>query len=410
MIGALVRFVDALRAERVSVSPAEILDAGRALDLVDVARRAEVKAALKATLAKDKPAGEAFDRLFDTFFSVPRGVASGERKGRTAGFAERPREGDSERGRSKKPKPDLDDLIARSKRHGERRTGRLRRAKLRTVPREETDPARKELARRMTTEEERTIAREVPRMIDALKLGPARRTVRAPSGRPWLRRVMRENVAHGGVPFVIPLRTPRRKRNRVVLLVDVSFSVARASGLFLLMAGAFLELGRRARVLAFVDRPVDATEAIRRWIGSRTVSPGASRKGRGPRPGEGIVSRGASFADVVHGLTGLNLDAPSDYGTAFHALRTSRMRPRGRDTVLVVLGDGRTNRFDPLPWALDELARGCRAVLWLVPEPRSRWGTADSKLPAYLPSVDLVVETADLAGLARGLAELVRRL
>ena len=128
------------------------------------------------------------------------------------------------------------------------------------------------------------------------------------------------------------------------------------------------------------------------------------------RPGDGIGVRGVSFADVVLGLRDLNLAAPSDYGTAFHALTTSRLRPRGRDTVLVILGDGRTNRFDPLPWTLAELARGCRGVLWLVPEPRSRWGTADSALPAYLPSVDLVVEATDLAGLADGLSELVRRL
>ena len=39
-------------------------------------------------------------------------------------------------------------------------------------------------------------------------------------------------------------------------------------------------------------------------------------------------------------------------------------------------------------------------MLWLVPEPRSRWGTADSALPAYLESVDLVVEATDLDGLA----------
>jgi uncharacterized protein with von Willebrand factor type A (vWA) domain len=128
------------------------------------------------------------------------------------------------------------------------------------------------------------------------------------------------------------------------------------------------------------------------------------------RPGVGIVSKGVSFAELTDGLTGVNLDAPSDYGTAFHALKTARARPHGRDTVLVVLGDGRTNRFDPLPWTLTELARGCRAVLWLVPEPRSRWGTADSALPAYLSSIDLVVEANDLSGLARGLGELVRRL
>jgi uncharacterized protein with von Willebrand factor type A (vWA) domain len=200
-----------------------------------------------------------------------------------------------------------------------------------------------------------------------------------------------------------------------VVLADVSFSVARASGLFLWMAASFLKFGRRNRVLLFVDRPVDATESIRRWA-ARTSSSGAvtasARKpaSRRARPGESIAPQKVSFAELVDGLKDLNPDAPSDYGTALHTLLTSPMRPRGRDTVLVILGDGRTNRFDPLPWALEELSRECRATLWLASEPRAQWGVADSALPGYLEYVDVVVEATDLTGLACGLSELIRRL
>jgi len=77
--------------------------------------------------------------------------------------------------------------------------------------------------------------------------------------------------------------------------------------------------------------------------------------------------------------------------------------------VLVVLGT-HVRTGSTLFLALADLARGCRGVLWLVPEPKSRWGTADSALPVYLESVDLVVEATDLHGLARGIGELVRRL
>lgn len=425
MIEALAHFVEALRAEDLAVSPAEIVDAGRALDLVGLERRAEVRRALKATLAKDRPSALVFDRLFDRFFAPPvfRGQGTGE--GRVAGAGGRPRPGDGDRptparakakdkqrtqGKTsfepKRPGPELKELSKR---------GRLRSAKLRRSGEETQDPAHRDLARRMTTEQEREVAREIPRVVHALKLRVSRRLARARAGRPWMRQALRDNLKHGGVPFVIPYRAPKRKTTRVVLLVDVSFSVARASGLFLLMAAEFVELGRRARVLAFVDRPVDATAAVSRWArvsqrgpGARDASPKPRR--RDARPGDGIVSQDVSFADVLDGLKDLNLEAPSDYGTAFHALSTSRLRPRGRDTVLVVLGDGRTNRFDPLPFALEELSRGCRAILWLVPEPRSRWGTADSALPKYLASVDLVVEATDLQGLSRGLGELLRRL
>ena len=77
-----------------------------------------------------------------------------------------------------------------------------------------------------------------------------------------------------------------------------------------------------------------------------------------------------------------------------------------RDAVLVVLGDARTNRFDPLPWAFEEIASRARRVLWLVPEPRARWGTGDSALPRYLPFCDVAVEARDLEGLAHGVREM----
>jgi uncharacterized protein with von Willebrand factor type A (vWA) domain len=117
-----------------------------------------------------------------------------------------------------------------------------------------------------------------------------------------------------------------------------------------------------------------------------------------------------SFADVLSGIEGLNLDAPSDYGRALHALAHAGRPVRGRDTLLVVLGDARANRFEPLPWAFEDLARGLGGVVWLVPEPASRWGTGDSALPAYLPSIDVLVEATDLEGLARGVAEMRKRI
>jgi uncharacterized protein with von Willebrand factor type A (vWA) domain len=434
MIEALARFVDALRAEKVAVSPAEIVDAGRALDLVGWERRTDVRSALRATLAKDRRSAQTFDRLFDRFFAPPRFPVAGEGVGRDATAARRPRPGDRDGDKPKhqKPKeheahrgktspeaereaPSLSEILDRATGRAERPHGRLRRAKLRRARADAPDVTRRDLANRMTTEEERELAREIPRLVEALKLRVGRRSASARSGRPWLRRALRDNLKHGGIPFVIPYRAPKRKSTRVVLLVDVSFSVARAAGLFLLMAAAFVELGRRARVLAFVDRPVDATAAVAGWARGKPCRPDRSKESRAPRrrdapPGAGIGSGSVSFADVLHGISDLNLEAPSDYGRAFHALRSSRLAPRGRDTVLVILGDGRTNRFDALPWALSELARGCRAVLWLVAEPRSRWGTADSALADYLPSVDLVVEANDLDGLAKGLGELVRRL
>jgi len=85
MIPALARFVDALRAEGVAVSSPEAVDAARALGLLGLERRETVRRALAATLAKDRTARAAFDRLFDRFFAPVRLPADGKGKGQPAG-------------------------------------------------------------------------------------------------------------------------------------------------------------------------------------------------------------------------------------------------------------------------------------------------------------------------------------
>jgi uncharacterized protein with von Willebrand factor type A (vWA) domain len=197
-----------------------------------------------------------------------------------------------------------------------------------------------------------------------------------------------------------------------VLLVDVSWSAARAAGLFLMLSAEWVRLSAaRARVLLFVDRPVDATEPVRRWLGSRDVAgPNRSARLRQTRPGSGIRVGGRSFVDLLESLPEFDPDAPSDYGRTFHRMLT-RERPRGgRHAVLVVLGDGRNNRLDPQSFSFQELTSRFCAALWMVPEPLAEWGSGDSALSHYLPHVDVAVEVSDLGGLARGVAALTRRL
>jgi len=457
MIAALARFVEALREEGVHASPAELLDATRAVAIVGLEDRARFRGALSATLAKSHDQRGTFRRVFDRFFVPPRRNGRGEEKGRTgAGGGGRsgrgkpgpegvpasravPKKKDVESPRGTGPESPrragesdrerMRRMLEAADRRGPDRVGRLRRAATSREGDKSATPSRRgaavdldrvDLKGPLSAEDERDLARRVPRMLETLRLKSGRRLRRSSRGRLWPRRLFRENLTRGGVPFVLPFRRTKPRRVRVTLLVDVSYSAARASGYFLWMAAEFLRLERRTRVLAFVDRPVDATREIDAWLRGRPgVDPEARESRGGPRPargrrraapGGGIRPAGRPFAEMLDSLPGLNLAAPSDYGRAFHALLGSRSRPRGRDTVLVILGDGRTNRFDPLAWALEDLASACRAVLWLVPERRASWGTGDSALADYLPHADVVVEAWNLAGLADGLEALLRRL
>ena len=51
--------------------------------------------------------------------------------------------------------------------------------------------------------------------------------------------------------------------------------------------------------------------------------------------------------------------------------------------TLLVTGDARTNHRPTEAAVLAEMAKRCRRVYWLNPEPREEWDTDDSEMEAY---------------------------
>ncbi|MBI3449876.1 MAG: VWA domain-containing protein [Acidobacteria bacterium] len=234
------------------------------------------------------------------------------------------------------------------------------------------------------------MAREIPPIIEEIRLRRGRRYAEGPRGRLWVKKMIRESLGHGGVPFSLPMKRRRPRRPRVALLVDVSHSVTRAAGYFLLICrGLAARLGR-TEVHLFVDRVADATPAVRLWAGRRGGA--------------------LDFRSFLSTLPGIDLQGASDYGRAFHQALGFVGRSSGRETVLVVLGDARSNHRDPLAWAFEELSGRCRRVLWLNPEPHALWNTGDSVMRVYEPACDVVCEARDLEGLTHGVRAILRSL
>jgi len=449
MIRGLARFLGELRRQGLVVSPAEWLDAMRALESVGIADRERVRTVLSATLVKRAEQRSVFDAAFGQFFAAPAlgSRRAGRRRAANPGIGGASRHGRSEdpgaarstsqpptarteasggskpQGRARVGSTGLRRIVEAVRAGGLPSSGRLRRVVVDVRSTDERsrsavagqehrtrdEPARRELRRRMSAAEEAEIAAELPRIVEQIRLRSGRRVRSSSRGPLYPRRLFRENLAHGGVPWRWPRRRRLPRRPRVVLLIDVSWSSARAAGLFLAMATELLRSRRETRVLLFVDRAIDATRAVEGWLRGDEHAPAGDRAGYPARPGSGIRASKASFAGLLSSMPSLGLDAPSDYGRMFHGLLRSPLRPAGRDTVLLVLGDGRSNRFDAQDWAFDELAERCGAVLWLVPEPLAEWATGDSALDLYLPRVDVAVEARDLLGLSRGVSELLRR-
>ena len=209
----------------------------------------------------------------------------------------------------------------------------------------------------------RTVAPLARRL--AVRLSARRRLGR--EGRLDFRKTVRASLGTGGVPVVTHHRPRKVHKPELVVLCDVSGSVAGFSHFTLMLTQALREHFSGVRAFAFVD----STDEVTRFF----------------RPGADVadaVVRIGREADVV------GFDGHSDYGTAFEVFADRWASVVGPKTSLLVLGDGRTNYRPPGLPVLADLVRRSRTAHWLNPEPRRLWGSGDSAADRYGEVIDMV--------------------
>ncbi|MFJ2931371.1 VWA domain-containing protein [Streptomyces sp. NPDC087219] len=220
------------------------------------------------------------------------------------------------------------------------------------------------LAGRAQLDELRRTVRPLARKL-ATRLAARRR--RASRGEIDLRRTLRRSLSTGGVPVRPVLRRRPPRRPELVLLCDVSGSVAGFAQFTMLLVQALHDQFSRVRVFAFVNRVDEVTGLI----------------ARGSADPAGLGDRILAEAE----LTGWH--GQSDYGTALGEFADRYAEALGPRTVVFVLGDARTNGSDPNLAALKRIANRARRVHWLNPEQPALWGTGDSVAPAYAGLVEM---------------------
>ncbi|MDQ1661604.1 MAG: uncharacterized protein QOJ68_1584 [Blastococcus sp.] len=199
----------------------------------------------------------------------------------------------------------------------------------------------------------------------AVRLSARRRSGR--EGRLDFRKTVRASLATGGVPVVTHHRPRKVHKPDLVVLCDVSGSVAGFSHFTLMLTQALREHFTGVRAFAFVD----STDEVTRFF----------------RPGADMVdavTRIGREADVVA------FDGHSDYGNALEVFAERWASAVGPKTSLLVLGDGRTNYRPPGLPVLATLVKRSRSAHWLNPEPRRLWGSGDSAADRYGEVIDMV--------------------
>ncbi|MFR9751566.1 vWA domain-containing protein [Nocardia sp. 004] len=437
--GHLVGFVAALRARGIPVGPAETVDAGRVMTVLDLLDRETLREGLACALLRRTTHRATFDGLFDLWFPVAVGertaavdeveiprkpsgqvdipalrellaellaqgdTAAQQLEALAAGLVEQLGQYQSARGPSFSAYQALKDvqpqtLLAKmlaglvdKPDAGEfdleiaRRAGRRRIAGFRATVEAET---KRRVAERIGRErvasygvarqaedvdflrasetELAELKRSTQRLARILASRLAVRRRHARRGEIDLRRTLRASMSTGGVPIDLVNRKPRPGRPELVLLCDVSGSVAGFSNFTMLLVSALREQFSRVRIFAFVDQ----VDEVTRFFDPNT-------------PPDQAMTRIFTEASVV------GLDGHSDYGHALAGFADTYPDAVTSRSSLLILGDARTNYRDPELSTLRSLVEVAKHAHWLNPEPRSQWGSGDSAADAYREVIEM---------------------
>ena len=381
MISGLVA---ACRAAGLRISTAETLDAIRAAAEIGWTQRAALKRALSLTLAKSFEDKKLFSRCFDRFFELmpPEHKHESQQIEMTAELMQRAREIDldrielfTQRGLYIRRLLEGTEGAGASGEAQEARTGqaRLHQARLRQarylVDRQlEIAQGQNMLRARgehlmdvsLTEADQRDLeimAQQVRRLAKKLALATSRRARQDIRGVPDIARSLRANLAHDGVMMRLVWKQRRVNRPRIFAICDVSGSVSAAVRFLLMFLYHLTEVVRGVRAFDFSNRLGEVSALFNE----------------------------SEFAAAYARTLKLYGGGSTDYGQSMRDFDQLAAAAIDRKTILIILGDARSNYGDCGAEVLQRLARHAGRVLWLNPEAESLWGSGDSEMKTLAP-------------------------
>jgi uncharacterized protein len=187
------------------------------------------------------------------------------------------------------------------------------------------------------------------------------------------RNTVRHSLSYGGVPAEPKFRYPRPAKPELVVIADISGSVAAFARFTLMLVYAIQNQFSKVRSFVFIDGVDEVTEFFRNCE-DVTVA----------------IHRVNTEADVVW------VDGHSDYGHAFETFWERWGREINPKSTVLLLGDARNNYHASQSWVIRDMRHKARHVYWLNPEPRSYWNTGDSIVGEYGGYTDGVYECRNL--------------
>jgi uncharacterized protein with von Willebrand factor type A (vWA) domain len=228
----------------------------------------------------------------------------------------------------------------------------------------------------LTEEEIRRMREVVERLAQKIKNILSIRRRRLKVGKLDLHQTLRRNMSHGGIPFELVFKQRKKDRPKLVIMCDVSSSVANVSRFMLQFVYSLQDAFTKIRSYVFVAELGEVTEIFK----------------------EGDIND--SIESALDGGGVINVYTRSNFGYAFHSFWQNHLSVIDNKTTVLILGDARNNYNDPRVWCLRDIHNKAKNVVWLNPESPSAWGFGDSVMDRYLPHTDVAEECRNLKQLS----------
>ena len=170
-----------------------------------------------------------------------------------------------------------------------------------------------------------------------------------------LRKTIRKSLQNGGSLYKTVFKPRVKKKPRLILLCDISGSMALYSLFGLTLLFGIVQRFRSVKAFVFIDGLTEITKDLQKMKINNI---------------KGILNNWNSFVKA---------DGHSDYQRSFDELILNKKIVNSSNNSLLVIGDARNNYRSISEETISKLSKSFDNIYWMNPERKQYWNTGDSR-------------------------------
>jgi uncharacterized protein with von Willebrand factor type A (vWA) domain len=332
LAGRIARFAEFLKGRGFRVFQSSVHDALRSLEEIDLSKRQDFFASLRANLTNTDVEWVQFSKFFDEFWT------SKDKEAQDLTRAYHPREREVDEPFSNKLLPDIDEELSASMEHTDEREW------LEGVAYSPVSKVEKKDLGSFDKGDIQMAQLALKKIMESFRINLTRRSKRSSkSGDMDFRRIMRKSLKSEGIPLKLFYKEKKKRLKRLVILADVSGSMDRYARFVMPFMLGLRGVGSKAEVFVFSTSLTSIAFIIRHLSFEKALDRIAQE-----------VPNWSGGTRIGYSLHQFN----QAYG---HRLVSQR-------TVVVILSDGwDLGGKELLRREMDTLARKAYCIIWLNP-------------------------------------------